>query len=236
MNDSRRHLVELDYFRGIAILAVLLFHTLGFVFSWDEAFLPWDGVFRDASSLGRLISFFPISIGQIGVQIFFVVSGFCIHASFQQNPKWKEFFFRRFFRIYPPYFAALVFCVLLEWTHYPAGFANREFWRQIGTHLLLMFNFSESTILVFNKAFWSLAIEAQLYLIYPLFLMLVKKIGWRNSMMTAVVVELLVRCTNFSPPGGGIWVLAILRLATGSVGWLGHLLPKHFCMEDRSHF
>jgi peptidoglycan/LPS O-acetylase OafA/YrhL len=51
----------------------------------------------------------------LGVPIFFVVSGFCIHVSFQQQSReWGGFFLRRFFRLYPAYLAAVLLFMLLN--------------------------------------------------------------------------------------------------------------------------
>ena len=57
----------------------------------------------------------PIEI--VGVAIFFVVSGFCIHLSFRRGAPgdWRGFFIRRFFRIYPPYFLAVLIFAFFFW-------------------------------------------------------------------------------------------------------------------------
>jgi peptidoglycan/LPS O-acetylase OafA/YrhL len=78
-----KHLDLLDRARGVAILLVLFYHTLAHVYGYDE--LPWDGLVR---GLPADISFLFVSpgcfCGTAGVAVFFVVSGFCIHVSFQQ--------------------------------------------------------------------------------------------------------------------------------------------------------
>jgi peptidoglycan/LPS O-acetylase OafA/YrhL len=54
-------------------------------------------------------------LGWVGVPIFFTVSGFCIHLSYQRSREngFKRFFTRRFFRIYPPYLLAVLFFGLI---------------------------------------------------------------------------------------------------------------------------
>ena len=57
--------------------------------------------------------------------LFFVISGFCIHLPYARAlaaadpettaPDWKRFFARRFWRLYPPYLAALVVALALWW-------------------------------------------------------------------------------------------------------------------------
>ncbi|HXC36779.1 MAG TPA: acyltransferase family protein, partial [Candidatus Acidoferrales bacterium] len=100
MNGSRKHIELLDYVRAVAIISVLLFHTLGSTFGYED--LPWHGWLRGFSVPVSFLCLLPFSYGGMGVAIFFVVSGFCIHLSFQQQGKeWRSFWIRRFWRIYP---------------------------------------------------------------------------------------------------------------------------------------
>jgi peptidoglycan/LPS O-acetylase OafA/YrhL len=193
MKSSVKHVDFLDHFRGIAILAVLLFHTLNTVYGYSE--LPWKGWFRNIDAPISFLCFLPFNFGNEGVAIFFVVSGFCIHVSFQkQGQRWGSFFIRRFFRIYPPYLAALFFYVLLIMAG-PLGltFHSQGFWLQLLTHLFLVHNCPPSTFTGLNGAFWSLAIEAQLYLLYPALLVLVARLGWRRTLIILAGCELLLR-------------------------------------------
>ncbi len=191
MNVATRHFDVLDYARGIAILSVLLFHSLATDFGYDS--LPWHGCWRDFSGQSQFLYFLPFSFGQAGVAVFFVVSGFCIHLSFEtQGQRWRDFFIRRFFRIYPAYAAALIFCILLIDCHsgfYPA-------WGQWLTHLFLVHNATPYTFFGINGSFWSLAIEAQLYLLYPVLLFFVTRLGWPKAIMLVAGMELLIRTAS----------------------------------------
>jgi len=83
MNPLKKiHLPFLDGIRGIAILAVFLFHSLGASFGFDK--LQWDGLFRDFDVSRSFLALYPFTYGSAGVAIFFVVSGFCIHGEFKQ--------------------------------------------------------------------------------------------------------------------------------------------------------
>jgi peptidoglycan/LPS O-acetylase OafA/YrhL len=192
IKSSVKHVDLLDYIRGIAILLVLLFHSLGTDFGYET--LPWNGLFRDFSGPVSFLYFLPLSFGQVGVSIFFIVSGFCIHLSFQQQEqKWGGFFIRRFFRIYPPYLAALIFSVSLIMAHSGLDLHSKEVWMQWLTHLFLVHNFHPLTFYGINGSFWSLAVEVQLYLLYPALLFLVTKFGWRRTMIILAGCELLIR-------------------------------------------
>ena len=190
-----RHIELMDYLRGAAIICVLLFHTLGTAFGmWT---LPWDGVVRDENVPISFLCFLPLSFGQIGVPIFFVVSGFCIHLSFQQSGGgFRNFFVRRFFRIYPPYLAALAFAILLLESTAVEGVPRPSILWPLLTHLLMVFNFDPSSLLAFNGVFWSLSIEVQLYLIYPVLLLLVGRLGWKRTMAILAICECVIRAIN----------------------------------------
>jgi len=195
MKSSVKHIDLLDYVRGIAILSVLFFHTLGTTFGFDS--LPWDGLQRDFSVPNSFLIFLPLSFGQIGVPIFFVISGFCIHLSCrQQDQKWSGFFIRRFFRIWPPYFVAIIFSALLLMAHSGFDLCNVAVWRAWLTHLFLVHNFDSINFHTVNGSFWSLAIEVQLYLIYPVLLFFVGKIGWRRVMTILAIGEFLIRASD----------------------------------------
>src|SRR4029079_6537576 len=96
----------------------------------------------------------PATLGSAGVAVFFAVSGFCIHLSFQRNPESRDYIFRRFFRIYPPYLFALVLFAFI----YPPtrlSFASLQDFTQLLSHLFLVHNFGSSTFNGINGAFWS---------------------------------------------------------------------------------
>lgn len=182
------HINWLDSLRGFAVLFVFLYHCLG----WTHGSKPflWDGQFRD---LGQPLDYFvilPLVFGWSGVAIFFVVSGFCIHLSYSKNPQWAPFFWRRFWRIWPPYFAALL---LFFVTDYLIGNISSENGLvQLLSHTLLVHNFSRLTHFGINPSFWSIAVEAQLYLVYPLLLAMQSRIGWRNCLWVALGIEILL--------------------------------------------
>lgn len=217
MNNSTKHLDFLDQFRAVAILLVLLGHTLMMVCA-DAVFLKWDGWFRQIPDLGSLGAFIPFSIALAGLPVFFVVSGFCIHLSFElQGKSWRGFFLRRSFRIFPAYLAALILSAAFTFQHFQLDFFNGGFWQNVLEHLFLVHNFSPGNISGFNPPFWSLATEFQLYLIYPVLLMLSQRFGWRRTMMALAAGELFIRgladwysdvAPLSSPAAHAIWIIS----------------------------
>jgi len=178
--------------------------------------LAWSGWLRDFSSVPRsFLVLLPASFGWSGVAIFFVVSGFCIHLSHERSRSkdFKVFFIRRFFRIYPPYLLALMFFAFVyPWTRLKSGFLEDA--AQFGTHALLIHNFDEKYFFGINGAFWSIAIEVQLYLLYPLLLWLTRRAGWSGALWVTGLLELFLRFWS----GGvdayrGVW---LTRWVTGN--------------------
>jgi peptidoglycan/LPS O-acetylase OafA/YrhL len=104
-SKKKGHIDFLDPMRGFAILCVFAFHSLSAAFGRDT--LPWGAWFRDFTVPRSFLLLVPATFGWIGVPIFFVISGFCIHLSFSRQPQWPLFFWRRFFRIYPTYLGHL---------------------------------------------------------------------------------------------------------------------------------
>jgi peptidoglycan/LPS O-acetylase OafA/YrhL len=194
MTKPDEHLDVLDHLRGIAILMVFLFHAFGATFGSDH--LAWSGFFRDFRVSHVFLGLLPLTLGWIGVPIFFVVSGFCIHLSYSKSASrnLKLFFVRRFFRICPPYFVALAFFAFI----FPFSLVQHDPLKgpQIFSHFLLLHNVSGQFVFGINPSFWSIAVEVQLYLIYPLVLLCSRKLGWGKSLMIMGSVEVLLRGTE----------------------------------------
>jgi len=183
-------LTFLDGIRGAAILSVFLFHSLGASFQFDQ--LKWDGWFRNFHVAKSFLLMYPLTYGFAGVSIFFAVSGFCIHLSHRLAGEkgWTGFLIRRFFRIYPPYLLAVLlffFCWPLEESY------RQPEALQLGTHLLAVHNFDQKTYFGINGSFWSIAIEIQLYAIYPFLLWVADKRGWRLALIMAGFSEFSIR-------------------------------------------
>jgi peptidoglycan/LPS O-acetylase OafA/YrhL len=193
--DAPQRVGFLDHCRGIAILAVFLGHALN-VSIGENMGNPRE------STLGFLFRLIPVLMQcfcDAGVPIFFVVSGFCIHMSYQQQGReWGSFFIRRFFRIYPPYF----FAVLLFALVYPlTRFDIVRGWQQMAYHLLLIHNLRIGASSGINPSFWSIGVEAQLYLLYPMLLVLVARLGWRGALSGLALLELGMRVACIIHPG-----------------------------------
>jgi peptidoglycan/LPS O-acetylase OafA/YrhL len=147
----------LDGLRGIAVLLVLWYHI------WEISWLP---------APASWLQFIP-ETGFIGVHLFFFLSGFVITFPFvraqlagEPQPTWGHFAWRRFIKIVPSYVLSIVVA-------YAIGYAvlNRNGaapWQEIVTHLLFIHTWWQSTYGSINGVLWTLAVEVEFYVIFPL--------------------------------------------------------------------
>ncbi len=211
------HLPYLDGLRGVAILAVLCFHCLHPAFGFDQ--LPWAGQNRDWGHSLEFLLIYPFSLGYLGVAIFFVISGYCIHLSHMRNSRdgWTVFFIRRWFRIYPAYlFAIALFMFIPPWG---GPWMNFDRLTQLSANLLAVQNLWKDLRFGINPSFWSIAAEIQLYLIYPLLLALVRRTGWRRALFLAASLELLLRLMPFFLARAGLPNLPFALRSTPFTYW-----------------
>jgi peptidoglycan/LPS O-acetylase OafA/YrhL len=166
------HLPSLDGFRGLAVLLVMFVH-----FSTNANSL---GYYNAITSLS--------SIGWIGVDLFFVLSGFLITRILydaKTKPNYfKRFYIRRTLRIFPLYYLAIVVVSLIYalWPFDELGWPENPLFV---VFYLTNFLISAGGSAGFLDHFWSLAVEEHFYLIWPFFVL---KFARHQLMMVALFV------------------------------------------------
>lgn len=170
-------LAPVDGLRGLAAMMVVIGHI---------------HLAAGSAALGGL----NVVLGQLGsgVDLFFVLSGFCLFypltkpgAAFSA----RDFFRRRARRILPPYYAAMGVLLLLPPLLGPLAArvgvidvpAASISWQQIWTHLLLVHTLFPGTFFGIDGPFWSLGVELQFYLAFPLAVWLTRRYGWRGLLV-----------------------------------------------------
>lgn len=214
----------LDGLRGIAVLLVLWYHV------WEISWVPGPGA---------PYIFIPAT-GYVGVHLFFYLSGFVIAYPFvvaaaagRPAPSWATFAERRFFKIMPSYVLSIVIAIAIGYAatqgnDAPLGVA-------VLSHLLFIHTWWDSTFGSINGVLWTLAVEVEFYLIFPLVWLFFKRMPWIATAALLLVAfawrQALVSCcydTLFAPweqnlPGYlGIFALGMLS-AHVWVQYGGHL-------------
>lgn len=180
---SGKRLRSIDALRGIAALGVVLYHTVG------PHPVIQHGFFN---TLAVPIQYF-FAQGYVGVFLFFVISGFCIHLQWAKaratgavhEINFKAFWKRRLRRLYPPYLFALALYLVMMASTSGINF-TRFFLYDIVMHLLMLHNLDPHTSYSINGVFWTLAIEEQLYLAYFGLLFMRIRWGWRTALIACL--------------------------------------------------
>ncbi len=212
---------DIDGLRALAVLAVVLFH------------------YRVPGFAG----------GYVGVDVFFVISGFLITGLILKQRgegrfSLRNFYERRIRRIFPALFALLaVATIAAAILFFPVSFArfgksllataffasNFEFWREAG-----YFDVAGDQKPLLHL--WSIAVEEQFYLVFPALLLLIGSwVRWRLAAATLAIfiVSLAVSiwCTRHAPTAGyyllpsRMWELmlgALLAIGAVAVPDFGH--------------
>jgi len=175
LSDKRR-IPGLDGLRALSIVLVLISHLRTL-----PGFPRWSWLMAIATR------------GQIGVDIFFVISGFLITWLLLQEEartdriNLNQFYVRRAFRILPPAFSYLAFVTLLVLLH-----ISSSTYRDIGAAALFFRNFGDNGHLDTGH-FWSLAIEEQFYLTWPFLLVFLRKQARIPAVLVLIAMSTLFR-------------------------------------------
>jgi len=216
-----RYRPEIDGLRAIAVISVILFHA----------------------------GFETFSGGLIGVDVFFVISGYLISSIMLSEMDEKKFnlinfYVRRMRRILPALFFIMALCIPFAWIWLvpsnmkdfsqsliavPTFSSNILFWSETGYfHPTAQYKPLLHT--------WSLAVEEQYYILFPLFLMLAWQFGKRWILATLIVVALLslgvAHWASYNMPVAAFYLLP-------TRGWeilLGVFVAFYFNRHKSVHF
>jgi len=165
----RGHLPVLDGVRGLAVLMVLVFHFVG-------QMLPTNGIERAIVGVTKY--------GLLGVDLFFVLSGFLItgilYDAHHKPHYFRNFYVRRLLRIFPLYYGvlALVFFVapLIPLLRGPTldYLLDRQAWAWLYGVNVYLATHDEWSFSYLNH-FWSLSVEEHFYLFWPLVVFLLAR-------------------------------------------------------------
>ena len=156
VSAGRQYYPALDGLRGLAILLVVIYHNFGFI---DVFFFGW-----------------------LGVDLFFVLSGFLITEillnTLNEKNYLRNFYVRRALRIFPLYYVCLVIFLIimprlntnLDLKYYTDN--QVWIWTYLQNWLYIFKNPDQTNTL---NHLWSLAVEEQFYLLWPLAILVLRK-------------------------------------------------------------
>ena len=184
-----QHLDYLDSLRALAALYVIVQHALLHT-QLTKMKLPW---------LQQLLvdSF---SFGHYAVDLFIVLSGFCLMLPVVKNngrlrTGALQFFKKRARRILPPYYLAMAASLVLIFaiigqktgTHWDESIPVGG--KDIFTHLFLIQDLFHDTSSTINHAFWSISVEWRIYFLFPLLVLAWERFGPILTSLFAVIVS-----------------------------------------------
>ena len=216
------HIGSLDGLRATAILLVFLQHlTPG----------------HNSNAGLRSLHFKLADLGWSGVDLFFVLSGFLITGKLLQarddEHRFRDFYTRRVLRIFPLYYAALVFALILL----PLASRTVDFLglRDQLPYWLYYSNFIRPPMAVEGVVrldhFWSLAVEEQFYLLWPAVVFLFSARSARAICLGTLILSPVARFAVAST--GGDWFASYAWTPCHADGLaLGALLAFVYADDD----
>lgn len=163
--------LELDVLRGLAAIAVVLYH---YTFQYSQIIEPVNSYW------------FSFKHGFLGVELFFIISGFVVFMTLEKCKTGKDFIISRFSRLYPVYWCAILLTVsasfLLPMKDHPLGLET------------ILFNFSMLQGYFYlpnvDGVYWSLNIELSFY--FCMFILY--KMNLLSKMEVILIFWLILSC------------------------------------------
>jgi peptidoglycan/LPS O-acetylase OafA/YrhL len=181
----------LDGLRGIAVLLVMIYH---FAAAWYFSTSPVDVAYSRFSGAGWM-----------GVDLFFVLSGFLItgilHDSRERDGYFSSFYGRRVLRIFPLYYAFVLLVVPLAAQLLPgdpgppvaALHAKSGWYLGYAVNFMVALEGAWKSAVLHTAHLWSLAVEEQFYLLWPPLVLLLSRRALIRTSVALVVVAVAAR-------------------------------------------
>jgi len=202
---SKSESATIVYLRGLAAFGVVLYHVR------EDLWVGWNALrgASSASAFDKTVAWLSIPTPFLGsgVILFFLLSGFCISLPYVGNNARKlnleEYAIRRFFRIYPPYLIAIIVTLIIEFILLKAYSLPVAPYTSYLANVFMVQNYTTGP-LTSNGALWTLPVELELYIAFPVVYYLLK--NWGNNALIIIT---------------GIVSLIALSLFISGHFWLG---------------
>lgn len=256
-------MVRLDYvdsLRALAALGVVILHVFQINgFGLGNVTLPGATDAVTSGALGRMIAIFFDKIVELfhyGVQVFIVLSGYSLMLPVARRGEGRlsvdalTFFKHRARRILPPYYGAVVFALLATALVPGMNVKSSSFWDlalpafsmgALVSHGLLLQNlygqFVTNGQFTINPPLWTIAVEWQIYFLFPLMVVLWRRWGIARLALAALAlgfVQLVLFVpTSLAYPFSHWWFIGlfVLGMAAASVGFSAN--PRERMWRER---
>jgi peptidoglycan/LPS O-acetylase OafA/YrhL len=197
---TKDRISAIDALRGVAALLVVVYHVRAELWVGTSYFWHNPALRLSPEALLGYLSI-PFSCSFLGVQLLFVISGYCIHRNNARKlalgvddfVSWRAYLLRRFWRIYPTFFAALVLTWMVD--SLPTVFSSpgpgqSDSLRTAVANLLALQGFV-APYFGSNNVLWTLAIEIHFYLVYPFLFIFRRKFGVYRTIGAVFAISLL---------------------------------------------
>ena len=215
--NSHPRLNFLDGIRGLCALYITIYHAQLYAGHWikraelEDFLKPWH---------------FFFSYGSYAVPIFLVLSGYCLTIPIaiknekKLNRGFSTYIKRRARRILPPYYVALGLILALIMVVPILQVPHNTNWDTklpinagvILSHLLLVHNVSKEWLFKINGPMWSIAIEWQLYFVFPVLLFFWRKLGLIGTTALSLFVGISLSKLSVTAHVMHVWFLGLFVL------------------------
>ena len=204
----KNRIESIDGLRGVAITLVILFHT----FYHSISLTPW---------LSGLENVWVVKYGFLGVELFFLISGFLIYKSIENCKSLGEFLLKRWLRLFP---AMLLATILIFSTSYFLSERPNGIPKLVDCLPGLLFihpyffeKFFTIKTVPIEWAYWSLFVEVIFYVIFGISYFTNKK-NAPNALLILFLLSILYRLLEFLNLAN---ILLIKKLVDGSFIYFG---------------
>lgn len=200
------YLPALDGIRAVSLILIWVFHI------WQQSWIGYNIKAPD----GRIIYSFDLfqRCGYIAVDAFFVLSGFCLFYPIARSMfgeckeiNWKDFYIKRAKKILPSYVFMLLFILIIPDLGYIISYNLKDGLRQFLTALTFTSTSNTMTHGALISTSWTLCIEVQFYLLFPIIAYLFKKKPVISFFAISILTEL-----------ARIWAVTNVQLNTVAQG------------------
>jgi peptidoglycan/LPS O-acetylase OafA/YrhL len=198
MNDIKTkdtgYLEQLTWLRGVAAFFVVISHILRAT--------EVDYFSQSGSPLPAIL--YSLDLGTFGVLLFFTLSGTTLYISHSNKAvPLSHFYIKRFFRIWPAFAVSLLLYIIFQpifssfYNELQGFWIEKQFVTPYSFNDIIQYLFLHQNVNgtggLFNNAYWSLPVEFQYYLIFPLLIVSLKYMKFLGPLAISLVLYLIYK-------------------------------------------